>query len=160
MRRLILKIGGCRHGVSDIALQRLRLRLTDGLDSTLGGCHFVRSRKLKKKASFLVVREIGRFPKKYDVSAGDDMIFAGCWRVQTNQAGKLVDACSLKEKLLIGTSTLMPPLIAKLPYLVRRTIPTLCALDGSVIYPQVIGVDKNPGSKKSLLQSKFLFSRF
>ena len=89
-----------------------------------------------KTARFYVVREIGRVPRECNVAAGDDVIFAGCWRVRTALAGRLLNAGTASYR--DGTTTAAPPpdMIAALPYIVRRVIPVLCTLDGGLIYPQ------------------------
>ena len=89
-RQLIRLIGGRPYGASDKALARLYERLLAGQNSTLGGCHFVKSLRRGERASFYVVRELGRTPEVFDVVADDDIIFAGCWWVRTKQAGKLI----------------------------------------------------------------------
>ena len=83
---------GRPYGVSDLAVTGLHERLLAGQNSTLGGCQFVKSLRRGEPASFYVVRELGRTPEPLDVVADDDVIFAGCWRVRTKQAGKLVHA--------------------------------------------------------------------
>ena len=53
---------GRPYGVSDMAATGLRERLLAGLNSTLGGCQFVKSLRRGRSAGFYVVRELGRTP--------------------------------------------------------------------------------------------------
>ena len=76
-------------------------------------------------------------PAAMDVVADDDVIFAGCWRVRTKQAGKLVHAGALSKSCVGVASTAWPTDIAILPYVVRRAIPVIVTLDGGVFYPQL-----------------------
>ena len=155
-RRLIRQVGGNRYGVSAAALDRLRARLLAGQNSTLGGCQFIRSMQPSETARFYVVREIGRVPREYNVAAGDDVIFAGCWRVRTALAGQLLNAGTAQH--CDGTTTAAPPpdMIATLPYIVRRVIPVLCTLDGGLIYPQLSGVRSYGTSADIALSAQFL----
>jgi tRNA(Ile)-lysidine synthase len=156
MRQLIRQIGGRAYGVSDMALTGLHERLLAGQNSTLGGCQFVKSVRRGKAASFYVVRELGRAPEAVDVAADDDIIFAGCWRVRTKQAGKLVHAGALAKSDDGKASTVWPADIASLPYVVRRAIPVIITLDGRVFYPQLIGVNPAVTSMDTALSAQFL----
>ena len=139
-RQLIRQIGGRPFGVSDLAAVGLHERLLAGRNSTLGGCQFVKSLRRSEPASFYVVRELGRKPEAVDVVTDDDVIFDGCWRVRTKQAGKLGHAGALVKSDDSGASTEWPSDIATLPDIVRRAIPVIITLDGAVIYPQLEGV--------------------
>jgi hypothetical protein len=155
-RRLIRQVGGNRYGVSARALDRLRGRLLTAQNSTLGGCQFARSMQPGETARFYVVREIGRVPRECDVAAGDDVIFAGCWRVRTAFSGKLLNAGTALQ--LKRTTTAVPPpdAIAALPYIVRRVIPVLYTLDGGLIYPQLNRVKSCVTATDTALSAQFL----
>ena len=140
VRQLIRQIGGRPYGVSDMAVARLYKRLLAGQSSTLGGCQFVKSLRRRESACFYVVRELGRMPEVLDVLADDDVIFAGCWRVRTKQAGKLVHLGAHRKLENEGAPTELPIDKANLPYVVRRTIPVIITLDGEVSYPHLPGV--------------------
>ena len=156
VRQLIRQIGGRPYGVSDLAVTGLHERLLAGRNSTLGGCQFVKSLRRSEPASFYVVRELGRTPEAMDVAADDDVIFAGCWRVRTKQAGKLVHAGALAKSDEGAASTAWPADIAILPYVVRRAIPVIITLDGGVFYPQLIGVNPAVTSMDTALSAQFL----
>ena len=156
VRQLIRQIGGRPYGVSELALKGLHEQLLSGRNSTLGGCQFVRSLGRGEPASFYVVRELGRTPLAMDVAANDDVIFAGCWRVWTKQAGKLVHAGALAKSAEGAASTVWPTDIAILPYVVRRAIPVIITLDGGVFYPQLVGVDSGSTSMCTVLSAQFL----
>ena len=112
-------------------------RLLAGQNSTLGGCQFVQSLRRGESASFYVVRELGRTPEVLDVVADDDVIFAGCWRVRTKQAGTLVHEGAHGKSDEGGTNSMASRLLP-LPYVARRAIPVIITLDGEVFYPQLI----------------------
>lgn len=156
VRQLIRQIGGRPYGVSDLAVTGLHERLLAGRNSTLGGCQFVKSLRRGEPASFYVVRELGRTPAAMDVAADDDVIFAGCWRVRTKHAGKLLHAGALAESDERSASTVWPTDIAILPYVVRRAIPVIITLDGGVFYPQLIGVNPAVTSMDTALSAQFL----
>ncbi|MEC8109615.1 MAG: tRNA lysidine(34) synthetase TilS [Pseudomonadota bacterium] len=141
VRQLIRQIGGRPYGVSDMAVTGLHERLLSGQNSTLGGCHFVQSLRSHETARFYVVRELGRKPEVLDVVADDDVIFAGCWRVRTNQAGTLVHEGAHRKSDNRGAPTAWPSDGASLPYVARRAIPVIITLDGEVSYPQIIGAN-------------------
>ena len=155
-RRLIRQVGGNRYGVSARALDRLRARVLAAQNSTLGGCQFVRSMQPGEAARFYVVREIGRVPQECDVAAGDDVIFAGCWRVRTAFSGKLLNAGTALQLKRTTTAAPPPDAIAALPYIVRRVIPVLYTLDGGLIYPQLEGVKSCVTSTDRALSAQFL----
>ena len=156
VRKLIRQIGGRQYGVSDLAAARLNERLMAGRNSTLGGCQFVKFLRRGKPASFYVVRELGRTPEAVNVVADDDVIFAGCWRVRSTEAGKLLHAGML-AKLGEGTmSKAWPADMAILPHAVRRAIPVIITLDGTVFYPQLIGINVEVTSKETALSAQFL----
>ncbi len=156
VRQLIRQIGGRPYGVSDLAVTGLHERLLAGRNSTLGGCQFVKSLRRGEPAIFFVVRELGRAPETVDVAADDDVIFAGCWRVRTKHAGKLLHAGAIAKLDEVTASTAWPADIASLPYVVRRAIPVIIALDGGVFYPQLLGVNTAVTSMETALSAQFL----
>lgn len=156
IRQLIRRIGGRPYGVSDLAAAGLHKRLLAGRNSTLGGCQFVKSLRRGNPASFYVVRELGRTPAAMDVAADDDVIFAGCWRVRTKQAGKLVHAGALAKSDEESASTVWPTDMAILPYVARRAIPVIITLDGGVCYPHLLGVNPAVTSMDTALSAQFL----
>ena len=156
VRKLIRQIGGRPYGVSDLALMRLHKRLLAGRNSTLGGCQFAKSTRRGEPVGFYVVRELGRAPEAMDVVADDDVIFAGCWRVQTKQAGKLVYAGTLSKSGDGAASIVWPADIASLPYVVRRAIPVIITLDGGIFYPHLIKANRLVASMDTALSAQFL----
>ena len=156
VRQLIRQIGGRPYGVSDLAVTGLHERLLAGRNSTLGGCQFVKSLHRGKPASFYVVRELGRKPEAVNVTADDDVIFAGCWRVWTKKAGKLVHAGVIARSDERTRSTVWPTDIAMLPDVVKRAIPVIITLDGGVFYPQLRGVDAAVTSPNTVFSAQFL----
>ena len=156
IRQLIRQIGGRPYFVSDKAVTGLHERLLAGRNSTLGGCQFVKSTRFGKMAFFYVVRELGRTPEAVDVAVDDDVIFAGCWRVRTKQAGRLLHAGALAKSAEGAASAAWPAVIANLPYVVRRAIPVITTLDGGVIYPQLIDVSQDPKPLRRASSAQFL----
>ena len=156
IRQLIRQIGGRPYFVSDKAVTGLHERLLAGRNSTLGGCQIVKSTRFGKMACFYVVRELGRTPEAVDVAVDDDVIFAGCWRVRTKQAGRLLHAGALAKSAEGAASAAWPAVIANLPYVVRRAIPVITTLDGGVIYPQLIDVSQDPKPLRRASSAQFL----
>ena len=156
VRQLIRQIGGRLYGVSDLAMSGLYKRLLAGQNSTLGGCHFVQCLRRRGSTSFYVVHELGRTPEVLDVVADDDVIFAGCWRVLTKQAGKLVHAGAHAKSDNGGAPTAWPRDITKLPYVARRAIPVLMTLDGEVSYPQLLPKAVLPSTTTAASSAQFL----
>ena len=84
------------------------------------------------------------------------VIFAGCWRVRTKQAGRLLHAGALAKSEEGAASAAWPAVIANLPYVVRRAIPVITTLDGGVIYPQLIDVNQDPKPLRRASSAQFL----
>ena len=156
VRQLIRQIGGRPYGASDQALRWLHQRLLAGQNSTLGRCQFVKSRRHGKAGSFYVVRELGRAPEAVDVVAGDDVIFAGCWRVRTNRDGRLLHAGTLAKSHDVDASTICLPDFAALPHVVRRAIPVISTLDGRVFHPHLKGWNAAVTSIDKAMLAQFL----
>jgi len=155
-RHLIRMIGGRPYGVAGAALERLFSRLIAGQNATLGGCQFVKSARPDDAGCFQVVREVGRRPLECPVTAGDDVIFAGCWHVKTAVSGQLVNGHAAHKMPQDWATGKLPAVMRDLPYLVRRAIPVLNALDGTSIYPQVRGVQSSETAKDAPLVARFL----
>ena len=102
------------------------------------------------------MRELGRASEAVDVMIDDDVIFAGCWRVRTKQAGKLVHAGALVKSDDRGASMEWPSNIATLPYIIRRAVPVIVTLDGAVCHPQVEGVASALTSTETAFSARFL----
>ena len=107
-------------------------------------------------ARFYVVRELGRKPEVLDVVADDDVIFAGCWRVRTNQAGTLVHEGAHGKSDGGGTPTAWPSDGASLPYVARRAIPVIITLDGEVSYPQIINANTSSKPTTVAFSAQFM----
>jgi hypothetical protein len=90
------------------------------------------------------------------VVAGDDIIFAGCWRVRTALAGQLLNAGTTLQLKRTIAATPPPDVIAALPYIVRRVIPVLYTLDGGLIYPQLECMRSSVSSTDPVLSAQFL----
>ena len=156
IRQLIRQVGGRPYFVSDKAVAGLHERLLAGLNSTLGGCQFVKSTRPGRTACFYLVRELGRTPEVLDVAVDDDVIFAGCWRVWAKQAGRLLHAGALAKSEERAASKAWPADIATLPYIVRRAIPVITTLDGGVVYPQLIERHKQLKFPRKMSSAQFL----
>ena len=116
----------------------------------------MQSLRSKESARFYVVRELGRKPEVLDVVADDDVIFAGCWRVRTNQAGTLVHEGARGKSDDRGAPTAWPSDGASLPYVARRAIPVIITLDGEVSYPQILGVSTSSTPTTGAFSAQFM----
>ncbi len=116
----------------------------------------MQSLRSHESARFYVVRELGRKPEVLDVVADDDVIFAGCWRVRTNQAGTLVHGGAHRKSDNRGAPTAWPSDGASLPYVARRAIPVIVTLDGEVSYPQIIVADTQPTPTTVAFSAQFM----
>ena len=75
------------------------------------------------------------------VGAGDEVVFAGCWLVKSQQRGTL-HALGDTGKILDGFNSFridknMPKDWKLMPHRARQAIPVLTTLDGGLIYPQI-----------------------
>ena len=119
------------HGPGQDALRRLCGRLAEGRASTLGGARFT-----PISGGWLVTAEIGRHPPRLQVAAGDRVLFAGNWivrsRVQATirHLGVAGSGAAASWRDSAGWSGLLP--------LVRRSLPVLETLDGTLLYPHLI----------------------
>lgn len=154
MRSLVMAISGSAYAPSGAALDELRTRVDTGRSATIGGCHFSPVQTVQDRArsyankSFVysLFRETGRHQRAIPIGAGEEVVFAGCWLVKSQQAGMLqafgdavrladvVDASIIREN--------MPEDWHLIPRRARQAIPVLTALDGCLIYPQILGVTK------------------
>ena len=116
----------------------------------------MRSLRRCESTRFYVVRELGRKPELLDVVADDDVIFAGCWRVRTKQAGKLVHVGAYGKLDDVGAPTAWPADNATLPYVARRAIPVIITLDGEVLYPQIHPNKSSPPPTTAVFSAQFL----
>ena len=153
MRRLVMSISGSEYAPSGAAIDELRNRIDAGLSATISGCHFSPVPSLKDGASndrketltYCLFRETGRHLSKMIVEAGDEVVFAGCWLVKSQQRGML-HALGDTGKIWDGFNSVrinknMPRDWKLMPHRARQAIPVLTTLDGGLIYPQ-IGYDE------------------
>lgn len=173
MRRLIMAVGGADYGPSSGALDRLYDRCKDGRSATIGGCHFspVTSAKTdksarpdktscrdKKPSEYRLFRETGRNPRAMPVIAGEEVVFAGCWLVQSERAGivqAFADATAIfASSDRCSTGQALPLSWRSLPYRARQAIPVVTTLDGGLIYPQLKRVDRTQSS--AVTSARFL----
>ena len=147
--RLVKAISGSGYAPSRAALDELRNRIDIGLSATIGGCHFspVQMQRSgarddpEKPLIYRLFRETGRHLITMPIRAGDEVVFAGCWLVKSQQAGtlhafgdlgKIGDGLNLK---MIAKN--IPEDWHLIPHRARQAIPVLTTLDGGLIYPQV-----------------------
>ena len=116
----------------------------------------MQSLRSQELARFYVVRELGRKPEVLDIVADDDVIFAGCWRVRTNQAGTLVHEGAQEKSDDRGAPTAWLSDFASLPYVARRAIPVIITLDGKVSYPQILNADSIPTPTAVAFSAQFM----
>ena len=172
MRRLIMAIGGAAYGPSSSALDRLYDRCKDGLSATIGGCHFspVKPSKTDQLArsdqpvrpdhpvtEYRLFRETGRNRLEVAIKAGEEVVFAGCWLIQSEQAGvvkALADSNVLAGSDRCFTGETLPLSWRSMPYRARQAIPVLTTLDGSLIYPQLERVGRTQSS--AVTSARFL----
>jgi tRNA(Ile)-lysidine synthetase-like protein len=158
MRRLVVSISGNAYAPSGAAIDELRDRIDAGLSATISGCHFspVPSSKgrtgndIKETLLYCLFRETGRHLSKMSVRAGDEVVFAGCWLVKSQQRGTL-HALGDTGKILDDFNSFridknMPKDWKLMPHRARQAIPVLTTLDGELIYPQIVQVEQfTPG---------------
>ena len=108
------------------------------------------------KPHFYVVRELGRNQYECKVEAGDDVIFAGCWRVRVDLPGRLISVGTAQDEGITKVAVQPPDIINNLPFIIRRTIPVLCTLDGALVYPQIHSSSSSPVDQKRGVLACFL----
>ena len=127
---VIARIAASSPPPSLLALSRLRARLEEGRQATLGGARFSRL-----DSGWLVTAEIGRSPPRRTVVAGERALFAGVWEIASG-----VDA-TVRHLGEAGSGVGRPWRDTSgwcaLPSLVRRALPVLETLDGALIYPHL-----------------------
>ena len=156
MRRLLISISGSAYAPSGAAIDELRNRIDAGLSATISGCHFSPVLSLKGRAIndrkepliYCLFRETGRHLSKMPVWAGDEVVFAGCWLVKSQQRGTL-HALGDTGKILDGFNSAridknMPQDWKLMPHRARQAIPVLTTLDGGLIYPQIEQHEQSP----------------
>ena len=92
------------------------------------------------------------------VGAGDEVVFAGCWLVKSQQRGTL-HALGDTGKIWDGFDSLrndqnMPKGWKSMPHRARQAIPVLTTLDGGLIYPQI--EYREHSQPRNLLAARFL----
>ncbi len=149
MRRLVMSISGSRYAPSGAALDELRNRIDDGLSATIGGCHFspllskkgLGSNDKEETTIYRLFRETGRHLSTMPIRAGNEVVFAGCWLVKSQQEGTLHalgDTGKVSDnfdRAIIAKN--MPEDWHLMPHRARQAIPVLTTLDGGLIYPQI-----------------------
>ena len=117
------------------ALARLGTRLRDKKPSTLGGATFNPLRE-----GWLVTAEIGRWPPRCRVRAGDEAVFVGSWLITSP-----VDAV-IRYLGVAGSGSHSGWHESRgwtgIPSRARRSLPVLETLDGTVLYPHLISYDQ------------------
>jgi tRNA(Ile)-lysidine synthase len=130
LAHLICQMTAAAHPPTRMALSGLVGRLRAGRASTLGGVRFTADGH-----DWLVTAEIGRRALRVPVAAGDDVIFAGTWRVTSP-----VDA-TVRRLGTSGSGAGAPwedcHGWTRLPPLARRSVPVLETLDGALQYPHL-----------------------
>ena len=136
LAHVIRQIGAPEHVPATAALQRLAARLAAGQAATLGGASFT-----PDAGGLLVTAEPGRRPPRLRMAAGSRAVFNGVWDIESRieaTVRHLGQAGSGADRGWSGV-----PGWCGLPPLVRRAMPVLETLDGSVIYPHLH--DEGPG---------------
>ena len=149
MRRLVMSISGSRYAPSGAAIDELRSRIDARLSATVGGCHFSPaplhkgdgSNDKQETSIYRLFRETGRHLNKTPIGTGNEVVFAGCWLVKSQQEGML-HAFGDVGKVWDGFDSAiinknMPEDWHLIPYRARQAIPVLTTLDGGLIYPQI-----------------------
>ena len=132
LAHIVRQIGAPEHVPSGRALARLGDRLAAGQAATVGGAKFS-----PDEGGWLVTAEPGRRPPRLRLAAGSRAVFNHVWEIESPVEATvrhLGEAGSGAGRDWAGT-----PGWCALPPLVRRALPVLETLDGSVIYPHLIG---------------------
>ena len=132
LAHIVRQIGAPEHAPSGRALARLGNRLAAGQAATVGGAKFS-----PDEGGWLVTAEPGRRPPRLRLAAGSRAVFNHVWEIESPVEATvrhLGEAGSGAGRDWAGT-----PGWCALPSLVRRALPVLETLDGSVIYPHLIG---------------------
>jgi len=128
---VITQITAAAHPPTRDALARLVGRLRMARPSTLGGARFT-----AHEDGWLVTAEEGRRPGRAPIAAGGQILFAGRWRVSSP-----VDA-TVRRLGAAGSGARagwrQSDGWCGLPPLVRRSLPVLETLDGTLYYPHLV----------------------
>jgi len=136
------------HVPGNDALVRLGMRLRNKKPSTLGGAKFT-----LQQDGWLVTAEVGRWPPRCRVRAGDEALFAGSWLITSpvdamiRYLGEAGSGSQGGWQESFGWSGIPP--------LARRSLPVLETLDGTVLYPHLISQDQ-PVAQGAVAQAEFL----
>ena len=131
LAHVVRQIAAPEHLPSRRALERLAGRLAAGQTATLGGARFT-----PHDGGWLVTAEPGRRPPKLHLAAGARVVFNRVWEIESRVEATvrhLGEAGSGAARDWAGTSGW-----CGLPPLVRRALPVLETLDGSLLYPHLI----------------------
>lgn len=131
LAHIVRQIGAPEHVPSGRALARLGDRLAAGQAATVGGAKFS-----PDEGGWLVTAEPGRRPPRLHMAAGSRAVFNHVWEIESPVEATvrhLGEAGSGANREWDET-----PGWCALPPLVRRALPVLETLDGSVIYPHLI----------------------
>ena len=130
LAHIVRQIGAPEHVPSGRALARLGDRLAAGQAATVGGAKFS-----PDEGGWLVTAEPGRRPPRLHMAAGSRAVFNNVWEIESPVEATvrhLGEAGSGANREWDET-----PGWCALPPLVRRALPVLETLDGSVIYPHL-----------------------
>lgn len=131
LAHIVRQIGAAEHVPSGRALARLGARLAAGQAATVGGAKFS-----PEDGGWLVTAEPGRRPPRLHMAAGSRAVFNHVWEIESPVEATvrhLGEAGSGANREWDET-----PGWCALPPLVRRALPVLETLDGSVVYPHLI----------------------
>ena len=131
LAHVVRQIAAPDHAPSRLALDRLAMRMAAGQAATLGGARFT-----PHDGGWLVTAEPGRRPPALRLAAGARVVFNRVWEIESRVEATvrhLGEAGSGATREWAGT-----PGWCGLPPLVRRALPVLETLDGSLLYPHLI----------------------
>jgi tRNA(Ile)-lysidine synthase len=151
MGRLLHQVGGQAYAPGYDALCRLRDRMHGGLTSTLSGCIVTPS----GASDYVVVRELGRVVQELGINTGEDVVFAGCWRITSRVAGSVL-AFGHTKLAQTPSQASLPPEWNDIQHIVRQAIPVIQSLDGEVFYPQIKTCNKKHVALDALVNARFL----
>ena len=97
---------------------------------------------------YRLFRETGRHLTTIPIRAGDEAVFAGPWLVKSQHEGTLHALGDVGkiwdgfDRAIINKN--MPEEWHLMPHRARQAIPVLTTLDGRLIYPQIMCIEKRP----------------
>tara|TARA_Y100001970_G_C14258231_1_gene877256 strand:+ start:3909 stop:5276 length:1368 start_codon:yes stop_codon:yes gene_type:complete len=115
---------------------------------TLGGCQFIQKEKIN---SFLVVREAGRIKDEIDISPGDTVRWDGRFTVSlasdSKEKGKIrkINQSDIHFLKINKSNADNSKGILTSPHVIRRSLPVLGGVDGSVKIPHLSYEHKGNG---------------